>query len=123
MIREKVGVVSHWQGLYQVPVLTNPLPQQNAESLFRTMLERHDPAECEALYILAVMLERKRILKHRETQLSSEALSETPTRQKKMLVYEHHCTGEVFMIVDPELRLDQLNEVQRRVSDLLMPTS
>ena len=87
------------------------------------MLERQNPAECEAQYILAVMLERKRILKHRETQSAPEdrmTSGETGAR-RKILVYEHQQTCEVFMIIDPGLHLDLLGEVQKRVAEMLRP--
>ena len=56
------------------------------------------------------MLERKRIL--------------TPTAQKeteqgKMLFYENRKTGDVFIIRDPELRLDEVEGVQEEVAMLL----
>ena len=114
MVREKQGVISYWQGVYQEPAKTTKdlLPHENAESIFRRMITRNDPAEVEARYILAVMLERKRILKHRETQKTAE----------KLLVYEHMETGEIFMVQDPQLRLDQLEEVQKRVASMIKPT-
>jgi hypothetical protein len=57
------------------------------------------------------MLERKRILKHRETRAETG----------KVLVYEHLKTGEVFLVNDPGLKLDQLAEVQKRVALMLKP--
>ena len=110
-VREKAGVISHWQGVYEPPAPPppDPLPKEDAESILRRMLERNDPAENEARFILAVMLERKRVFKHRETRQEAG----------KILVYEHLRTGEVFMIADPVLRLDQLQDVQRRVATML----
>jgi hypothetical protein len=58
-----------------------------------------------------VMLERKRILKHRDTL------------EGDVLVYEHAATGESFAVPDPKLRLDQLEEVQRQVAELLQPAA
>jgi hypothetical protein len=113
MIREKAGVISYWQGVYEPPAPppVDPLPKEDAESLLRRMLERNNPSEVEARYILAVMLERKRILKHRETRAETG----------KLLVYEHSKTGEVFIVTDPELKLSQLEEVQKRVALMLKP--
>ena len=115
LIREKLGVISYWQGAYEPPSLAppDPLSKEDAQSILRRMLQRNDPTEVEARYILAVMLERKRILKHRETQKTAE----------KLLVYEYTETGEIFMIQDPQLRLDQLEEVQKRVSSMIKPAS
>ena len=61
-------------------------------------------------YILAVMLERKRLLKVKE-QLVRDG--------KRVFVYEHPKTGDLFTIVDPDLQLNQLEEVQRDVAALL----
>lgn len=111
MVREKAGVVSFWQGVFEplAPPPPDPLPKEDAESILRRMMERNDPSEMEARYILAVMLERKRIFKHRETRQDDPPL----------LIYEHLRTGEVFLITDPKLRLDQIMDVQRKVASLL----
>jgi len=113
MIREKAGVVSYWQGAYEPPppAPVDPLRKEDAETLLRKMLERNDPSERETQYILAVMLERKKILRHRETQNTGD----------KIMLYEHVASGEVFAIADPQLKLDQLSEVQKRVSAMLKP--
>jgi hypothetical protein len=34
-------------------------------------------------------------------------------------IYEHVKTGELFIIPDPQLRLDQMAEVQAQVAELL----
>ena len=110
-VRARVGVVSIWQGLYEPPAPPppDPLPKQDAESILRRMMDRNSPEEGEARYILAVMLERKRIFRHRETQRG----------EPPILVYEHVGTGEAFLIPDPHLALGQLEEVQKRVSAML----
>ena len=56
------------------------------------------------------MLERKRLLKVKE-QIRSEG--------KRIFVYEHPKNGDVFTIPDPDLQLNQLDDVQRDVADLL----
>ena len=107
------GVISHWQAEYKVPAPPPPEPIQKdtAETLLRKLVESNDPAQSGPRYIVAVMLERKRILKPR-----SEAGSD-------VLVYEHAQTGESFTLPDPHLRLDQLEEVQRQVAELLQPAA
>jgi hypothetical protein len=79
------------------------------------LIESSDPAQASARYILAVMLERKRILRHRDTVREDDGT--------ERLVYEHAKTGESFTIPDPHLRLDQLAEVQQQVATLLSPAS
>jgi hypothetical protein len=61
-------------------------------------------------YILAVMLERKRVLKIKE-QIIRDG--------QRVFVYEHPKTGDVFTIADPNLQLDQLEQVQHDVAGLL----
>jgi hypothetical protein len=35
------------------------------------------------------------------------------------LIYEHGATGDVFIVPDPQLRLDELENVQNEVANLL----
>jgi len=59
---------------------------------------------------LAAMLERKRVLKQVKTEESTTG---------RVLIYEHSATGDVFIVPDPQLRLDELENVQNEVADLL----
>lgn len=115
-IQSRDGLISYWQGAYELPSPppADPLPKEDAESILRRMVERNDPSEKEARYILMVMLERKRIFRQRGTQ---------PGADTTLLVYEHVKTGEVVMIHDPQLHLDKLEDVQKRVAMLLKPTT
>ncbi len=108
---DRKGFVSHWQGVYHVPpVAPEPIRHETAESLLRKLIEQNDPQHIAARYILAVMLERKRILKvkaqHREGG-------------ERFFHYEHAANGDLFTIADPELQLAQLEDVQREVGRLL----
>ncbi|HUJ09084.1 MAG TPA: hypothetical protein VL171_03595 [Verrucomicrobiae bacterium] len=110
----RVGVLSYWQGEYRVPAPPpEPIQKETAETLLRKLVESTDPGQAAARYILAVMLERKKILKHRGTVHEKNG--------GELLVYEHTRSGESFTIPDPHLRLDQLEQVQREVSELLRP--
>jgi len=109
--RDRKGFVSYWQGVYHAPPPpTEAIKKETAESLLRKLIELNDPRYIPAGYILAVMLERKRLLKVKE-QLQREG--------QRIFIYEHPATGDVFTVVDPALRLDQLEEVQRDVAALL----
>lgn len=105
--------ISQWQGVYQAPPAAPPdaIQHETAESLLRKLVEANDPAHSAARYILAVMLERKRILKVRDQLRQDDG--------RRLFVYEHGGTGDVFTILDPGLQLQQLDAVQREVSDLL----
>ena len=109
--RERKGFVSHWQGIFEVPPpVVDPIQKETAETLLRKIIELNDPHYAPAAYILAVMLERKRLLKVKE-QLKRDG--------QRVFVYELPRTGDVFTIADPDLHLDQLEQVQRDVAQLL----
>ena len=78
----------------------------------RRFLAENRPEHARAAYILALMLERKRILRPVDTR-------QDETTGRRLLIYEHAATGETFVVTDPALRLDQLAEVQREVGELL----
>jgi hypothetical protein len=107
----QAGFISHWQGIFEVPApVVEAIQKENAETILRKLIEQNDPVHAPAAFILAVMLERKRILKVKE-QLVRDG--------KRVFIYEQPKTGDIFTIVDPDLRLDQLEEVQRDVAMLL----
>jgi len=104
---------SAWQGVYREPPPPDaePLRKETAESLLRRMMEDVEPANPAAMFILAVMLERKRLFVERDVQVDDAG---AVTR-----IYEHRKTGETFLIPDPRLQLDQLDAVQAEVVALL----
>jgi hypothetical protein len=109
--RDKKGFISYWQGTYEAPHrLEEVVPRENAESLLRKLIEQNDPAHAPAAYILAVMLERKRLLKVKEQVIRDG---------HRIFIYEQPKTGDVFTIADPNLQLNQLEAVQRDVAQLL----
>ena len=104
---------SFWKSTYEPPVSDakpEVVEKENAESLLRRLIEENSPGSENTRYILAVMLERKKILKHTATRDSDDA---------SFLIYEHPKSGEIYIIRDPELKLDQVEAVQREVSLLL----
>jgi hypothetical protein len=109
---DRKGFVSHWVSLYAVPPAAPPDPigKETADSLLRRLVERNDPSHAGACFILAVMLERKRLLKVK-AQINED--------NRRVFVYEHGASGDLFHIPDPNLHLDQLEEVQRDVAHLL----
>jgi hypothetical protein len=111
-VEDRKGFISHWQGLYQAPApaAAEPIQKETAESLLRKLIELNDPHYIPAGYILAVMLERKRLLKVKE---------ELVRDGKRVFLYEQPKTGDVFTIIDPNLQLNQLEAVQHDVAALL----
>jgi hypothetical protein len=109
---DRKGFISQWQGIYEAPPAAPPeaIQKETAETLLRKVIESNDPKYIPAAFILAVMLERKRILKIKE-QFNRDA--------RRVFVYEQPKTGDIFTITDPNLQLNQLEEVQRDVGTLL----
>lgn len=109
---DRKGFVSYWQGVYEAPPppTQDVIRKETAETLLRKLMASHDARHAAATYILAVMLERKRLLKVKE-QIVRDG--------QRTFVYEHPKTGDLFTIPDPNLQLDQLEDVQRDVAALL----
>lgn len=104
---------STWKGVFRVPPPPpeEPLKKENAESLLRRLMEDDDESQLNVIFILAVMLERKRTLVERHVQRREDG--------SILRAYEHRETGETFLVPDPSLRLDELEDVQRQVIDML----
>jgi hypothetical protein len=111
---ENIEPLSAWQTEFVPP----PPPEQealkkdDAESLLRRLVAENAPAMRNARYILALMLERKKVLRQIERQKQDGVST---------LVYEHLPSGEVWLIEDPELKLGELTAVQNEVAALLAP--
>ncbi len=110
------SVRSIWRGLYRPlpPPAEEILKKETAESLLRRLMERADESQREVIYVLAVMLERKRQLVERDKRDRGDGTV--------VLVFEHRQTGETFMIPDVSLHLDELQNVQTEIADLLGPS-
>ena len=109
---ENILPFSFWKSRYEPPPAEppEPLAKETAEDILRRLLAENDPAHVNACYVLAVMLERKRVLK----QIKSEQSEGRP-----VLIYEHARSGDVFIVPDVRLRLDEIEHVQQEVLRLL----
>ena len=109
---ENIQPFSFWKSRYEPPppAPPEPLAKENAEDLLRRLLAENNPAKANACYVLAVMLERKRVLKQIKTE---------QTEGRPVLIYEHGASGDVFIVRDPQLRLDEMESVQNEVAQLL----
>ena len=106
---DNIAPFSFWRSKYEAPPppLPEALPRDDAEGLLRRLIADQDPATANARYILALMLERKRVLRPVDSQ------------DDDMLVYEHIASGETIVSPNPRLSFVQIPEVQREVSELL----
>jgi hypothetical protein len=109
---DRKGFISYWQSVYAEPPPPAPdaIQKETAETLLRKIVETNDPQYSAARFILAVMLERKRLLKVK---------AQVAENNQRLFIYEHVRSGDLFNIPDPNLQLDQLEFVQRQVADLL----
>ncbi len=105
---ENIRPFSFWKTRYEPPPAA---PSETlAKEILRRLLAENDPGNANACYVLAVMLERKRVLK----PIRSEQGDDRP-----VLIYEHAKTGDVFIVPDVRLRLDELEQVQNEVAQQL----
>ena len=113
---ENIRPFSFWKTRYEPPPAAPPeaLAKESAEELLRRLLAENDPANANACYVLAVMLERKRVLKPVKSERSED---------RPVLIYEHAKNGDVFIVPDARLRLDEIEHVQQEVSQLLKNAS
>ena len=109
---DNVQPFSFWRSKFEPPPLVEPeaLAKETAEDLLRRYMGEDHTQHANARYILGLMLERKRVLKQIDAKDDGNG---------RILIYEHVKTGEVFVIPDPGLRLDQLESVQNEVAALL----
>ena len=108
---------SQWDGVYFAPVRAaknEPLKKEDAGELLRQLITMDDPSMKNVVYVLAVMLERAKILVERD----AKELEDGSIRR----VYEDRKQGDTFVILDPRLRLENLSEVQQQVVALLSGT-
>jgi hypothetical protein len=107
---QNIQPFSFWKTRYEpLPPATEPLPKEDAEQLFRRLIASENPPPA-ACYVLAAMLERKRVLKQVKTKNAENG---------RVLIYENGASGDVFIVPDPQLRLTELENVQNEVAQLL----
>ncbi|MBR0197674.1 MAG: hypothetical protein IJQ34_06040 [Kiritimatiellae bacterium] len=108
---------SLWDGVYLAPVKEErkeALKKEDAGEILRKLITLDDPAMKNVVYVLAVMLERSKILVERD----SKSLEDGTIRR----IYEDKKNGDTFIILDPRIRLENLAEVQQQVVALLSGT-
>lgn len=109
----QIPAISRWKTSYRAPA---PRPEEairkeTAEVLLRRLVESGEETHRGVVFVLAVMLERRRLLVERDVQRTPEG--------GRLRIYEHRGTGETFLIFDPELHLHDLEIVQQEVMTLL----
>lgn len=108
---------SFWRSTFQAAAAGEKptvVAKASAEDLLRRLVEEDQDHTENVRYILAVMLERQKLLRETDRQ-------RTPTGILR--IYEHRKTGEVLIIRDPDVPLDQVDRIQQEVMALLVPDS
>ena len=106
---------SYWRTKFQSTITNENQPvvtKQSAEELLKQLVEDDLEHTENTRYILAVMLERQKILRETDTQ---------PTTNGILRIYEHRKTGEIFIVKDPNIPLDEVERIQLEVMELLSP--
>jgi hypothetical protein len=106
---------SYWRTKFQAKQTNESQPvvtKQSAEELLKQLVEDDQEHTENTRYILAVMLERQKILRETDTQ---------PTPTGILRIYEHRKTGEIFIVKDPNIPLDEVEKFQLEVMELLSP--
>jgi hypothetical protein len=103
---------SQWKTVYKAPVSQEKatVSKESPIDLLRRMVEEDEEHTDKVRFILAVMLERQKILVETDTQSVPSGI---------LRVYEHRKEGDVFLIRDPNVALDQVEAMQQEVIDLL----
>jgi hypothetical protein len=104
---------SFWKAAFHVtPVDEKPnaFKKESPEDLLRRLVDEEEDHTENVRYILAVMLERKKVLRETDTQRTPSGI---------IRVYEHRKLGDVFIVRDPNLPLDQIDQVQQEIFELL----
>lgn len=106
---------STWITTYEPPVVeekAEDVVDEDPETLLKRLVEEDEEFTENARYILAVMLERKKLLRETDTQEIPSGI---------LRVYEHRKTGDVYIIKDPQIPLSDVDRVQEEVRQLLDP--
>jgi hypothetical protein len=104
---------SFWKTTFSGPATNakeDPIEKLSPEELLVRLVEEDEDHTENTRYVLAVMLERQKILRETDNQRTPNGI---------LRVYEHRKTGEVYLIRDPDIPLSQVESVQNEVFILL----
>src|SRR5688572_18155689 len=106
--------LSFWKTIYHAPVAgdkkQDAFKKESPEELLRRLVEEDEDHTENVRYILAVMLERQKVLRETDTQRTNTGI---------LRVYEHRKLGDLFIVRDPDIPLNQVEKVQEEVLALL----
>ena len=106
--------ISAWRSVYEPPPAVPPDPVKKAdhESLLRSLLEGPEPQNwLPEIYLLAILLERRRILVERRVTTAPDGT--------RVHIYEHRRSGDILLVADPGFTAERIPETQARIEKLL----
>ena len=105
---------SFWRSHYKPPVKDEEtqVTPHDPETLFAKLIEDDEAHTENARFILAAMLERKKVIRETDTQQLPTGL---------LRIYENRKTGDVFIVKDPQIALSDVESIQEEVQQLLDP--
>mgnify|MGYP004192233305 CR=1 FL=1 len=106
---------SFWRSVYRPPEVESKVEiveKDDPEALLIRLVEEDEAHTENTRYILAVMLERKKLLIETDSQKNRSGL---------LRIYQHRYSGEVFIVKDPQIPLRDVAPLQAEVQQLLAP--
>ncbi|MDR1191493.1 MAG: hypothetical protein LBK60_07515 [Verrucomicrobiales bacterium] len=103
------GMLSCWKSVFKPapPAPVEAVTREDAESELRRLLENLQPGDEKCAYLLALLLERKRILKSRQKIESGG---------RKCVVYEHAVTQETLLVPEVNFKLSETDALIAEVN-------
>jgi hypothetical protein len=104
---------SFWKTTFSAPTSNeskDPVEKLSAEEILVRLVQEDEDHTENTRYILAVMLERQKILRETDSQRTPNGI---------LRVYEHRKTSEIYLIRDPDIPLSEVEAVQNEVFILL----
>jgi hypothetical protein len=100
--------VSHWKSVFKPapPAQEEAVRKEDAESELRNLLESKNPLDSKVCFFLALLLERKRVLKRREIR---------EVQGQRVIVYEHTATQDTFLVPDPGFKISDAPLIQEEL--------
>ena len=108
------ALFSFWRALYEPPTpdanKQDVVDKEDAETALKRMIDENDPATENTRHLLALMLERKKILKQIDAQEKDG---------RRLVIYCRRKTQEIYIVPDPGLGLDEIASLQAEVIDMI----
>ncbi len=109
-LKDSFQPFSFWKSFYEPPVpdakKQDVVAKEDAETTLKRMIEENDPTTEKTRFLLALMLERKKILQQIDAQEKDG---------KRLVIYKRRKTEEIFIVPDPGLELDEVPRIQAEV--------